>query len=70
MYYQTNSKTMYNDDMLLTPLEDLKQEDSNIAPSELFISFLNRLEGWKTKCKNLHWAAPIKIAWLRGIWES
>lgn len=58
MYYQTNSKTMYNDDMLLTPLEDLKQEDSNIAPSELFISFLNRLEGWKTKCKNLHWAAP------------
>ena len=51
---------MYDDDMLLTPLGDLKQEDSNIAPSELFISFLNRLEGWKTKCKNLHWAAPKK----------
>ena len=29
-------------------------------PSEFFINFLNRLEGWKTKCKNLHWAAPKK----------
>nr|DAR32441.1 MAG TPA: hypothetical protein [Bacteriophage sp.] len=28
--------------------------------SEFFIGFLNRLEGWKTKCKNLHWAAPKK----------
>ncbi len=49
---------MYGDDMLLTPLETMKQEDSNMNPSEFFISFLNRLEGWKTKCKNLHWAAP------------
>lgn len=22
-----------------------------------FIDFINRLEGWKTKCKNLHWAS-------------
>ena len=51
---------MYNNDMLLTPLEAMKQEDPNINPSEFFISFLNRLEGWKTKCKNLHWAAPKK----------
>ena len=21
---------------------------------------MNKLEGWKTKCKNLHWAAPKK----------
>ena len=28
--------------------------------SEFFIAFLNKLEGWKTKCKNLHWAAPKK----------
>ena len=49
---------MYSDDMLLTPLETMKQEDPNMNPSEFFISFLNRLEGWKTKCKNLHWAAP------------
>lgn len=23
-----------------------------------FLDFINKLEGWKTKCKNLHWAAP------------
>lgn len=25
---------------------------------DLFINYLNQIEGWKTKCKNLHWAAP------------
>lgn len=50
---------MYNE-ILLTPLEVIKQEDNSTSPSELFINFLNRLEGWKTKCKNLHWAAPKK----------
>ena len=33
-------------------------QDEN--PSQFFISFINLLEGWKTKCKNLHWAAPKK----------
>ena len=28
--------------------------------NHIFIGFLNKLEGWKTKCKNLHWAAPKK----------
>lgn len=51
---------MYGDDILLTPLNTIKQEDTGMNPSELFISFLNKLEGWKTKCKNLHWAAPKK----------
>lgn len=51
---------MYQDDMLLTPLEVNKQEDPSMNPSEFFINFLNRLEGWKTKCKNLHWAASKK----------
>lgn len=32
-----------------------KSEELN--GSQLFISFINRLEGWKTKCKNLHWAS-------------
>lgn len=46
------------DEMLLTPLE-VKQ--TNIVDSSyIFIEFLNRLEGWKTRCKNLHWAAPKK----------
>lgn len=31
----------------------------NIGFSEdVCIHYLNCLEGWKTKCKNLHWAAP------------
>lgn len=25
---------------------------------QLFTDFISKLEGWKTKCKNLHWAAP------------
>lgn len=25
-----------------------------------FLCFICKLEGWKTKCKNLHWAAPKK----------
>lgn len=48
------------DNMLLTPLDTIKQEETANNPAELFINFLNRLEGWKTKCKNLHWAAPKK----------
>ena len=25
--------------------------------SSLVVEFLNQIEGWKTKCKNLHWSA-------------
>lgn len=32
-------------------------KSEELSGSQLFISFLNRLEGWKTKCKNLHWAS-------------
>lgn len=51
---------MFENDMLLTPIGVSKQEDPSMSLSEFFIGFLNRLEGWKTKCKNLHWAAPKK----------
>lgn len=51
---------MFENGMLLTPIGVSKQEDPSMNPSEFFIEFLNRLEGWKTKCKNLHWAAPKK----------
>lgn len=40
----------------LMPSQKAMEDTSN--PSQLFIDFINRLEGWKTKCKNLHWAAP------------
>ena len=48
---------MYNDILLTSP--SLINTSSNNAvesvnPNELFITFINRLEGWKTKCKNLN----------------
>lgn len=47
------------EDSLFTPMEEEKESNSPTG-SQFFISFLNQLEGWKTKCKNLHWAAPKK----------
>ena len=47
------------EDSLFTPMEE-ERENNSPAGSQFFISFLNQLEGWKTKCKNLHWAAPKK----------
>lgn len=47
------------EDSLFTPMEEERKNNSPTG-SQFFISFLNQLEGWKTKCKNLHWAAPKK----------
>ena len=47
------------EDSLFTPREEEKI-DTEFSGSQFFINFLNQLEGWKTKCKNLHWAAPKK----------
>lgn len=41
-------------------VEPLKQESDNLDKTSFFVEFLNKLEGYKTKCKNLHWAAPKK----------
>ena len=35
-------------------------KDNMFTQNGFFINFLNKIEGWKTKCKNLHWAAPKK----------
>ena len=45
-----------------TLLTSIDTRDSNYPQdnTQIFIGFLNRLEGWKTKCKNLHWSAPKK----------
>lgn len=51
---------MYND-TLLTTLDTGSNSNnsiSNVKYTKLFIAFINKLEGWKTRCKNLHWAAP------------
>lgn len=42
------------EETLFTPIE----KNSDMSESQFFINFLNQLEGWKTKCKNLHWSAP------------
>lgn len=41
-------------------LGNVKDTGSMNSNSTKFIDFLNRLEGWKTKCKNLHWASHKK----------
>lgn len=40
-----------------TLLSPLLSSTTRETKGDLYIGFLNRLEGWKTKCKNLHWAA-------------
>lgn len=49
---------MFEEDSLFTPMESSRSTE--VTGSQFFINFLNQLEGWKTKCKNLHWAAPKK----------
>lgn len=47
---------MFEEDNLFTPMESSRSTE--VSGSQFFINFLNQLEGWKTKCKNLHWSAP------------
>ena len=35
----------------------ISKSEINGNPTDLYINFLCQIEGWKTKCKNLHWAA-------------
>lgn len=46
---------MFEDTLIKLMKAENKQNTSNI-----FIEFINKLEGWKTKCKNLHWSAYRK----------
>lgn len=47
------------EDILLTPMEE-ERVKTEPTGSQFFIGFINRIEGWKTKCKNLHWASTKK----------
>lgn len=44
------------EDSLFTPMEE--ERNNEVPVNNVFIYFLNQIEGWKTRCKNLHWAAP------------
>ena len=35
----------------------ISKSEINGNSTDLYINFLCQIEGWKTKCKNLHWAA-------------
>lgn len=49
------------DELLLSPVENIQSQAlESTSGIDFFIGFLNKLEGWKTKCKNLHWSAPKK----------
>lgn len=48
------------EESLFTPMESEVTKTHEINTNQFFINYLNKLEGWKTKCKNLHWAAPKK----------
>ena len=48
------------EDNLLTPIIENKDKISELIGAQFFINFINKLEGFKTKCKNLHWSAPKK----------
>lgn len=58
LQHQNKRRSMF-EDSLFTPMEE-EREDNSITGNQFFVGFLNQLEGWKTKCKNLHWAAPKK----------
>ena len=48
------------EDNLLTPIIENKDKSSELIGAQFFINFINKLEGFKTKCKNLHWSATKK----------
>ena len=37
----------------------------NGQDARYFLDFICQLEGWKTKCKNLHWSAPNEMMHVR-----
>ena len=44
----------------LVPRTPVFQNGGQVSGLTPFLDFICKLEGWKTNCKNLHWAAPKK----------
>lgn len=44
----------------LVPRTPVFQNGGQVSGLKPFLDFICKLEGWKTKCKNLHWAASKK----------
>lgn len=47
------------DNLLEAPIFKENVVNQNIN-EDTILRFINTIEGWKTRCKNLHWAAPEK----------
>lgn len=45
---------------IITIMYKFKQKTYSEGDKKVFIDFICKLEGYKTRCKNLHWAAPKK----------
>lgn len=49
------------DNLLFVPEDSVNTEVPKVQESQnIFITFISKIEGWKTRCKNLHWDAPRK----------
>lgn len=44
---------------LLSIIEE-EPNSTEVQKGDSIPNFINRIEGWKTRCKNLHWSAPKK----------
>lgn len=54
-------ESVFMSSTLIDELASSKEsQGGSIGNATKFIDFINRLEGWKTKCKNLHWASLKK----------
>ena len=53
-----------NEILLRKPVYSSSQSNQSVveevSTEQKIINFINIIEGWKTKCKNLHWSAPKK----------
>lgn len=53
-----------NEILLRKPVYSSSQSNQTVveemSTEQRIINFINVIEGWKTKCKNLHWSAPKK----------
>ena len=60
---------------LMNDVPTISKSETNGNPTDLYINFLCQIEGWKTKCKNLHWAAQNdsihrRLDDLADVWSA
>lgn len=60
-----NKENMDSNDLLLTPLQESSNNINPITGLSMFVRYINILEGYKTKIKNLHWAASAMNIHIR-----